>query len=105
MPHALKGQSAKRYRPSATRRNSGLSPIAERRAVELWNKVRQAVKKVTKTLHVNRGSPGYNFVAKKGRFNVYSPARYIVNKKGRFNVLTRLSPKKPSRFSISTRYF
>jgi len=103
MPHAIKGQSARRYRPSATRRNSGLSPILERRGVELWNKIRHAVNKISKTLRVNRGSPGYDFVGKRGRFNVYSPARYTVNKKGRFEVLTRV-PKKPSRFSVTTRY-
>jgi len=101
MPHSLKGQSAKRYRPSATRRNSGLSPIAERRAFEWWNKVRQAVKKTK--VSVKRASPSkkYNTV-KKGRFTVMTPARYSTVKKGRFEVLTRLPP---SRFSISTKYF
>ena len=96
MPHALKGQRASMYRPSATRRNSGLSPIAEKRAVELWNKLRQAVKKTKIS-----PSKKYNTV-QKGRFTVMTPVRYSSAKKGRFEVLTRLPP---SRFSVSTKYF
>ena len=40
------GQSSYKYRPSATRRPSGLSPINERSATAMkrWNKLRQSVK-------------------------------------------------------------
>lgn len=45
MGHTLKGQSPRQYRPSATRRTSGLSPINERsNSTRRWNKLRQAVK-------------------------------------------------------------
>jgi hypothetical protein len=46
MGHTIKGQSPYKYRPSATRRTSGLSPINERSntAMKRWNKLRQTVK-------------------------------------------------------------
>ena len=45
MGHTIKGQSPYKYRPSATRRASGLSPINERsNAKKRWNKLRQSVK-------------------------------------------------------------
>ena len=46
MGHTLKGQSPRQYRPSATRRPSGLTPINERSntAVKRWNKLRQSVR-------------------------------------------------------------
>jgi len=44
MGHTIKGQSPGRYRPSVTRRPSGLSTINERsNAQKRWNKLRQAV--------------------------------------------------------------
>jgi len=45
MGHTIKGQSPYKYRPSATRRASGLSPINERSntAMKRWNKLRQSV--------------------------------------------------------------
>ena len=45
MGHTIKSQSPRHYRPSATRRASGLSPINERsKAQKRWNMLRQAVK-------------------------------------------------------------
>ena len=46
MGHTIKGQSPGKYRPSATRRPSGLAPINERSntAMKRWNKLRQTVK-------------------------------------------------------------
>jgi hypothetical protein len=45
MGHTIKGQTPREYRPSATRRPSGLSPINEKsNAQKRWNKLRQAVK-------------------------------------------------------------
>ncbi|BAT22612.1 hypothetical protein [Yellowstone lake phycodnavirus 3] len=45
MGHTIKGQTPRHYRPSATRRVSGLSPINERSSAEKhWNKLRQSVK-------------------------------------------------------------
>ena len=48
MGHTIKGQSPYKYRPSATRRPSGLSPINERpNAERRWNKLRQSVKRAS----------------------------------------------------------
>jgi len=46
MGWTIKGQTPRQYRPSSTRRSSGLSPINERSntAVKRWNKLRQSVK-------------------------------------------------------------
>ena len=46
MGHTIKNQSPYKYRPSATRRASGLSPVREssENALKLWNKLRQQVK-------------------------------------------------------------
>jgi hypothetical protein len=45
MGHTIKGQTPYKYRPSATRRASGLSPINERSNAERrWNALRQTVK-------------------------------------------------------------
>jgi chromosome segregation ATPase len=45
MGHTIKGQSPYKYRPSATRRVSGLSPINERsNAKKRWNALRQSVR-------------------------------------------------------------
>jgi hypothetical protein len=45
MGHTIKGQMPYKYRPSATRRASGLSPINERsNAKKRWNSLRQSVK-------------------------------------------------------------
>lgn len=51
MGHTIKGQSPREYRPSATRRPSGLSPINERsNAQKRWNKLRQAVKPASQAM-------------------------------------------------------
>lgn len=52
MPHLFKGQSPRQYRPSATRRASGLSPINEKseNAKKRWNVLRQSVKRYTQSL-------------------------------------------------------
>ena len=51
MGHTIKGQSPRHYRPSATRRPSGLSPINEKsNAQKRWNKLRQAVRPVSHTM-------------------------------------------------------
>lgn len=44
MGHTIKGQRPRQYRPSATRRPSGLSPITESsvNARESWNKLRRS---------------------------------------------------------------
>jgi hypothetical protein len=46
MGHLIKGQRTHEYRPSATRRVSGLSPLKESRenAMKLWNKLRKHIK-------------------------------------------------------------
>ena len=51
MGHTIKGQSPRHYRPSATRRPSGLSPINEKsNAQKRWNKLRQAVRPASQTM-------------------------------------------------------
>ena len=57
----VKGQNAHKYRPSASRRVSGLSPIQER---NLWKIVKQAIK--MKTL---KATP--KGAVRRGRFVVY----------------------------------
>ena len=45
MGHTIKGQKPRHYRPSATMRATGLTPINERsNALKHWNKLRQSVK-------------------------------------------------------------
>ena len=68
MGHNIKGQTPCRYRPSATRRPSGLSPVNEARenAQKRWNKVRQAVK-ARSQIQRNIRTKGF---AKRGRFTV-----------------------------------
>ena len=55
MGHTIKGQTPRQYRPSATRRASGLSPINEgnerkNAARRRWNKLRQAVVPASQTM-------------------------------------------------------
>ena len=51
MGHTIKGQSPRQYRPSATRRPSGLSPINEKsNAQKRWNKLRQAVRPTSQAM-------------------------------------------------------
>jgi hypothetical protein len=62
MGHTIKGQTPREYRPSATRRASGLETIRE----SLWNKVRQQIKSIVK-LERNIRAKGF---ATRGRFKV-----------------------------------
>lgn len=68
MGHTIKGQTPREYRPSATRRASGLETINESRenALKRWNKLRQQIKSVTK-LERNIRTKGS---AVRGRFTV-----------------------------------
>jgi hypothetical protein len=67
MGHSIKGQTPRQYRPSATRRASGLSPINElTNAQKRWARLRQAVKRRSQ-LQRNIRTKG---VAKRGRFTV-----------------------------------
>ena len=60
------GHTPRQYRPSSTRRASGLSPVNEARenARKRWNKLRQAVK-ARSQIQRNIRTKGY---AKRGRF-------------------------------------
>lgn len=66
MGHTIKGQTPREYRPSATRRASGLSPINEGNARKRWNKLRQSVK-ARSQMQRNIRTHGF---AKRGRFTV-----------------------------------
>ena len=67
MGHTIKGQSPRKYRPSTTRRVSGLSPINEiSNARKRWNALRQSVKAHSK-IQRNIRAKG---LAKRGRFTV-----------------------------------
>ena len=68
MGHTIKGQRPSEYRPSATRRASGLEPINESRenALKRWNKLRQQIKSVVR-LERNIRAKGF---ATRGRFKV-----------------------------------
>lgn len=75
MPHSIKGQTPRQYRPSATRRASGLSPINEMsKAQKHWARLRQAVKRRSQ-IQRNIRTKG---AAKRGRFTV---SRASPNKK------------------------
>jgi len=67
MGHTIKGQKPRQYRPSATRRASGLSPINElSNAQKRWARLRQAVKRRSQ-IQRNIRRKGF---AKRGRFTV-----------------------------------
>jgi hypothetical protein len=102
MGHTIKGQTPRQYRPSSTRRASGLSPVNEARenARKRWNKLRQAVK-ARSQIQRNIRTKGH---AKRGRFVMKNasppkvtlwrntpPGIYFMNQsnqKGRFKVAT-----------------
>jgi hypothetical protein len=107
MGHTIKGQTPREYRPSATRRASGLSPINEGRenARRRWNRLRQSVKRASQ-IQRNIRTKGS---AKRGRFTMKNiappkkkspsvsvwrntaPGIYIVSqpyRRGRFKVET-----------------
>jgi hypothetical protein len=73
MGHLIKGQRPREYRPSSTRRASGLSPVREpsEKALKLWNKLRKHIKT---NLQIERSIRTKGF-ATRGRFNVRSPTR------------------------------
>ena len=56
MGHTIKGQRPYQYRPSATRRVSGLNSINESRenALKRWNKLRQQIKSLIRSSRLNR---------------------------------------------------
>lgn len=68
MGHTVKGQSPYKYRPSVTRRASGLSSIIEGRenALQHWNKLRKYVNAISR-MQRNIRTKGF---AKRGRFKV-----------------------------------
>ena len=68
MGHQIKGQTPREYRPSTTRRASGLEPINESRenALKRWNKLRQHIKSMIR-LERNIRATG---TATRGRFKV-----------------------------------
>jgi len=68
MGHTIKNQDPRKYRPSATRRASGLESVKESRenALKRWNKVRQQIKSMVR-LERNIRAKG---VATRGRFRV-----------------------------------
>ena len=68
MGHDIKKQPSSKYRPSATRRASGLSPVREssENALKRWNKLRQHIKSNMK-LERNIRSTGY---VTRGRFKM-----------------------------------
>ena len=104
MGHTIKGQTPRQYRPSATRRVSGLSPVNEKsNAQKRWNRLRLDVKRAAQ-IQRNIRTKGY---AKRGRFTVKAaspkrkspprvtmwkntdPGLYFVSqpyRRGRFNV-------------------
>lgn len=72
MGHLTKGQRPGQYRPSTTRRVSGLTPVNESRenALKRWNKLRNQIKSMVR-LERNIRSKG---VATRGRFRVSNSA-------------------------------
>ena len=77
MGHTIKGQWPHQYRPSATRRASGLEPIKESivNARKLW---RKAIRRVKANLQINR--------------NLLTKGTVI---RGRFTVKNRTNAKSP----------
>ena len=68
MPHTIKGQYPGQYRPSKSRKPSGLSPVNESRenAQRRWNRLRQAVKRFSQ-IQRNLRTKG---AVKRGRFTI-----------------------------------
>jgi hypothetical protein len=83
------GQSPRRYKPSATRRQSGLAPIREvnESFIKTWSMLLRHLSKEGRT------SP-----LRKGRFTIIgesSPKKKTPVKKGRFTIISESSPKSP----------
>lgn len=70
MGHRIKGQRPSRYRPSATRRPSGLSPVREvnENFIKTWNKFLKYVSKMRHSPSPRKRSPPKG--VQKGRFFV-----------------------------------
>ena len=98
MGHTIKGQSPYKYRPSATRRASGLETIAESR----WNKLRKQIKKIVQ-LERNIRARGF---ATRGRFTVRnaSPPSVMLNKNKPHGIYFVSQPYKRGRFKIENIY-
>jgi hypothetical protein len=112
MGHTIKNQRPYEYRPSATRRASGLAPVSESRenAVKRWNKLRQHIKS-SMSLARNIRTKG---VATRGRFRVrnVSPPRtksppkhsVMLNKNKPPGVYFVSKPYKKGRFNVENIY-
>lgn len=90
MGHMIKNQSPYKYRPSATRRASGLSPVREssENALKRWNKLRKYIKsnmKLERTIR-SKGS------VTRGRFKMSKPSP---QKKSPIKGSTMLNKNKP----------
>lgn len=109
MGHTIKGQYPHEYRPSSTRRASGLSPINEgnerKNARKRWNKLRQSVK-ARSQMQRNIRTKGF---ARRGRFTVRnasppkkSPSRQSVSlwRNTPAGIYFVSQPYKKGRFSI-----
>ena len=102
MGHQIKGQRPSEYRPSATRRASGLTPINESR----WNKLRQQIKSIVR-LERNIRAKGS---ATRGRFKVKntSPVKknnsVMLNKNKPPGLYFVGQPYKRGRFKIENIY-
>ena len=102
MGHQIKGQRPSEYRPSATRRASGLTPINESR----WNKLRQQIKSIVR-LERNIRIKGS---ATRGRFKVKntSPVKknnsVMLNKNKPPGLYFVGQPYKRGRFKIENIY-
>jgi len=88
----IKNQSPYKYRPSATRRASGLSPVREssENALKRWNKLRKYIKsnmKIERTIR-SKGS------VTRGRFKVSKPSSPL-KKKSPIKGSTMLNKNKP----------
>ena len=111
MGHTIKGQSPRQYRPSTTRRPSGLSPVNEKpeNVLKRWNRLRRAV---MKTAQIQRNIRKKGF-AKHGRFKVSnsspkkksaSPPGAILWKNAAPGVYFVSYPYKKGRFTVENVY-
>ena len=95
MPHKFKGQNAYLYRPSETRRPSGLNTIRQSPSPTL---------RVSPVKSLKSPSPNKYNKKKKGRFTVYTPKKkspvYAKTQKGRFEVYNKIEPVKMGRFTV-----
>ena len=92
MGHEIKKQPSSKYRPSATRRASGLSPIREssENALKHWNKLRKHIKSNMKLERSIRSKGSVT----RGRFQVSKPSS-PPKKKSPIKGSTMLNKNKP----------